>query len=367
MITSVLLAGLVATNHNLPVPISQATLEAAAQNFQAETSLPGVWVAIASRGRFIGAASAGYADIASKTPTKVTNLLRVASVSKPIFGTMVGYCVQQGTLNYDDLILDCLTELKNDSNPEYSKVSLKMLLTHSSGIDKDQRTVFQTPPTADHYSSIRLNEVRTALKQPPLSQPGTQWHYANYGYQSAAVMVERKLSTTYESMLNQIGRKIFGLASIGSGTPQSDGVSGYSIIDNKAVQTPPVKTHFSYEYGAFGAVHINISDLVRFGLLYCPTSTSSPLSQKTLTKMESIVLDRQTLSGFQREEKPDDNFTLFHTGKLSVGRGDTTVLWINPKHGVVIAAHVNSCSKSIDEARMLQDKLVRPLFWQLCR
>ncbi len=342
---------------------SASWLDQEADRFLNETGYPGVWVAVARQGKVIAVSARGQSDLQSHESARIDNRVRIGSVSKPVLAAIAGWFVQEGSIRYTDRLLDVVTSLAASANPGYASVDLAMLLTHQAGIVKDQRASFPRPPSPSTYGQIRLTEVQKTLANAPLFVPGSSSAYSNYGYQAAAVMLETRLGKSYEVLLKEVLRDRAGLSSVGTGVPPTSPTSGHSTIDGLTIVSPPAKTHFAYDYGAFGSVHLTISDLAKFGLLYMP---GSPLfSRQTLQILCAEQQGPYTLAAFLADRKDPNAITLHHNGSLTVGRGDSTVLWVNPARGIVVAAYTNIGNKGSAEVDALKNLLVRPLYWRL--
>src|SRR6185369_5552627 len=93
--------------------------------------------------------SFGYSDIENKTPLKSDNIFRIASQSKAITALAVMMLWEEGKFLLDDPLGNYIPEFKSPkvlvtfnekdssytSEPAKSEITIRQLLTHSSGID----------------------------------------------------------------------------------------------------------------------------------------------------------------------------------------------------------------------------------------
>ncbi|APA11716.1 hypothetical protein SS1G_05195 [Sclerotinia sclerotiorum 1980 UF-70] len=186
-----------------------ATLE---QQFEAATSareIPGVvLVASDSSGSFKYEKAFGPATPDSQTELDSTFVM--ASCTKLVTSIAALRCVEQGQIGLDDDLSPVLTEFKDIQilegfetgtdgkeipilKPAKNKVTLRQLITHTSGIGYDTFT----PPLVkfratqgDDSTTTHESEMLKTITVPLLFEPGTSWVYG-YGLDWVSVLVRR--------------------------------------------------------------------------------------------------------------------------------------------------------------------------------
>ena len=142
----------------------------------------------------------GFSDAAAKTPLQPDALFRWASMTKPVTCVAAMICYERGCFQLDDVLSKFLPEWEDTPvlaggdadapqlEPQASPITIKMLLTHTSGITSlglvqseaarmmsrgmKQRVEEHGGPPGD------LKEQCEFLASSPLvAQPGTLWHY----------------------------------------------------------------------------------------------------------------------------------------------------------------------------------------------
>lgn len=350
--------------------VGDATLAARATAFVRRTGFPGVWIGVAREGRIVGTACAGWADPVKDRRAILTNGLRVGSVSKPFLDTVVAEAVRQGRIAYSDRVYDVLPELRERGLPVYADVTLEMLVSHTAGLERDDRlTRFEPPPTPADYPKLRLEEAIAVFGTRPLSRPGTRFAYSNVGVEVAAAMLERKTGVPYERLFDETFRGRLGLASAGIGEV-GEGRTAPFLVVKGGLQPSPAGTYWPYCYGAYGSVHVDIADLVRFGLAHCENRFGERLfDDEWLARIHAKVAPGDvTRAGFHRSDGRG-GATLFHNGLLLRQRGDSTQLWIDPVRGIVVAAYTN-VGQGTDQRgptpnEILKKDLIEPLLAQM--
>src|ERR1700694_4487339 len=85
---------------------------------------------VAANNEIVFSSALGMADVEQGVPLKTSSVHRLASLSKPITGTIILDLVSQGKLSLDASIRGYLPELPKT----YDSVTLRHLLDHQSGV-----------------------------------------------------------------------------------------------------------------------------------------------------------------------------------------------------------------------------------------
>ncbi len=162
-------------------------------------NVPGLSLAISQHGRLVFARARGWADKEAPVPLSVRHRMRVASVSKPITAAAIMLLVQQRTLDLSDAVLGFAGRLgKTYGNLSYSaaevSITIDHLLTHTSGFQNNPDPMF-SQPAMDHTALIGW-----ALDtKEPVTTPGNQYFYSNFGYCLLGRIIEKVTGQTYEA------------------------------------------------------------------------------------------------------------------------------------------------------------------------
>jgi CubicO group peptidase (beta-lactamase class C family) len=125
----------------------------------------------------------GTADLEQGVPLKTTSVHRLASLSKPITGTIIMDFVSQGKLALDSPIRQYLPEL-----PEtHTGVTLRHLLDHQSGIGGDEGEDVAFNLT--HYSNSR-DALKVFMNRPLRFKPGSKTEYSSLAFTVAGAVAE---------------------------------------------------------------------------------------------------------------------------------------------------------------------------------
>ena len=139
----------------------------------------------------------GLADIEKKTPVTPTTNFCIASVSKQFSAMAILQLVEQGKLSLDDPFTKFFPQWHN---PVLRKITLRQLLTHTSGI----------PDARDRLdSTFRLyaNDVESPSYMATLSglyfEPGTEYNYQNPTYQLIYQIVPKVTGEDFETYMRE--------------------------------------------------------------------------------------------------------------------------------------------------------------------
>ena len=162
--------------------------------------VPGVVALILKDGKVIENKAYGYSDVASKKPMEPNSIFRIASQTKAIVSTAVLMLYDQGKISLFDPVSKYLPGFKNQqvvdkfnaADTTYTTVAakrpvtIKDLLTHSSGIDypgigtEEMKAIYakaNIPSGLGVVGENLVDEMNKLGGLPLAFQPGTQWRY----------------------------------------------------------------------------------------------------------------------------------------------------------------------------------------------
>ena len=151
--------------------------------------LVGAVLLIAKDGKVVLHEAVGWRDKARGLPMEASTMFRMASNTKPPVATAVATLVEDGKLQYDDLVRE---HIASWDNYRAGFVKIGHLLSHSSGLRIP--TLFLQPymqPSAEHPDAPTL-QLEAARFGPVGAEaaPGTTYSYNNPGYNTLGALVE---------------------------------------------------------------------------------------------------------------------------------------------------------------------------------
>jgi D-alanyl-D-alanine carboxypeptidase len=216
---------------------ADAALDRALEELVAmEGGPPGV-IAVVQRGQHRKVHTFGVRNLNGDLPIRIDDRMRIASAAKAFSGAVALSLVSKGKLSLQDTISERLPEL-----PEaWSKVTLRQLLNHTSGIpdfslDPDFQEALlaslkKAPPPEELLSFVEDEDL--------LFDPGSEYKYSNSDNIVVALMVEAATGMSYEEQLRERVYSPLGLrkTSLPRGTNlRKPFIHGY---DNDPSQDPP--------------------------------------------------------------------------------------------------------------------------------
>ncbi|MFZ4451630.1 serine hydrolase domain-containing protein [Salibacterium aidingense] len=121
------------------------------------------------------------------------SIFDLASLTKPISALPFMFLLEKGDVCLDDTIDHFLGKYKNS---EKAKLTLRQLLSHSSGIPGQQK-LYQHCETPE--------EMRKAVKELPLSfAPGTAVEYSSQGFMILGDILENIIGSSLDSILKEM-------------------------------------------------------------------------------------------------------------------------------------------------------------------
>ena len=140
--------------------------------------------------------------------------VRIGSNTKTFVAVVVMQMVQEGKVGLDEPIETYLPGLIKGEGIDGSKITVRQLLQHTSGLPEYTDTtpgrsdIFQIK---DHYIPPR-DLLDTALGKPAAFEPGTQWAYTNPNYVVLGMLVERVSQRPVGEQIDQRIIKKLGLS-----------------------------------------------------------------------------------------------------------------------------------------------------------
>jgi len=112
------------------------------------------------------------------------------SMAKSVVGMLIGVAIQEGYIeSIDQKITDFIPEYDRPGDHFNTDVSIKHLLTMSSGMDWHEDYYNPFGVTAEAYFTKNLNDLMLSIDF--TEKPGEQWHYQSGSTQLMGLIIER--------------------------------------------------------------------------------------------------------------------------------------------------------------------------------
>ena len=167
------------------------------------TAVPGFLAGIYHGGRSSVIAH-GVANVATGAPMREDTGFLFGSITKIMTTTLVLRQVEQGVLDLDRPVVDYLPEFRSATPGASERITVRHLLTHTSGIDAD---LFF--PDAAGRDALKVYVDRLGRECGTLFAPGEYVSYSNGGMIVAGRLLEVVTGTPYHELLE---RDVFAAA-----------------------------------------------------------------------------------------------------------------------------------------------------------
>ncbi|HTA39065.1 MAG TPA: serine hydrolase domain-containing protein [Candidatus Acidoferrales bacterium] len=218
--------------------------------------VPGLSLAVVKDGRIVKMRGYGWADVEQQVAATPQTVYQTGSIGKQFTSMLVMMLVGDGVLKLDDPI----TKYLGTPNAAWRPITIRMLLTHTSGISNDalddgNLSLTYTP-----------DQVLKMIAKTPLDfKPGTKWKYSNCGYELLGFIVKKATGTFYGDLLARrvwmplgMGQtRIIDLADI---VPHR--APGYVWESGKLQNQPYVSQ--SWNTTADGSMYTSVEDMVKW-------------------------------------------------------------------------------------------------------
>ncbi|GEM_PF-3417226 len=201
--------------------------------------------------------SFGVANAQLKTPMKLENSFPVASISK-LFSSIALYkLLLIHNISVDETVGEVLPNRK-DLPESWKKLTLKQLLSHTSGIPDQIDYQIYLAPESDEY-------VINALRNKPFSSnPGTESKYNATGFLLIRLVIEKLANQNFESYMQEQYFDKFGLSSAQYGGFKKvipNRVTCYHNVNGELEMFP---LNYSSPMYAGAGLNIAIGDLIKW-------------------------------------------------------------------------------------------------------
>ena len=171
----------------------------AIQNALSDSDTPSISVALVERDRIVWAEAFGVINKATNTMASTETLFCIGSCSKMLATIAVMILVDRGLVRLDEPLLAYLPGFRMAS-PDYPRITVRMLLNHSSGFPGfDFRDAIGTEPRTDYAAQVIQTLANARLKH----APGEMSVYCNDGFTLVELLVQTVTGQTYPQFVTQ--------------------------------------------------------------------------------------------------------------------------------------------------------------------
>ena len=216
--------------------------------------------------------------------------IRIGSSTKTFTAVVILQLVQEGKINLEEPVETYLLGLLRGEGIDGSKITIRQLLQHTSGLPEYTDQTGHEDPVAnrDNYYSPR-DLLDFALKKPADFAPGSQWKYSNTNYVMLSLLAER---VTHRPLAEQITKRIIeplGLAHTyypGPGEEDIRGTHPHGYHRRSQGELEDITRKDPSEAGGAGAIISTPSELNKF---FQAVLDGTLLNQDSIAEMKKTV------------------------------------------------------------------------------
>ncbi len=275
-----------------------SAVDAVAAKLIDDHRVPGLSISLMRAGQLIYSKGFGWANLETKTPVAPKTIFKIASNTKQFTAAAVMLLQEEGKLSVDDKLARFYPDF-----PRGSEVSLRQMLTHTSGLGNYTRTTPRLKFFQDARRDYDADALYTLMKGTDplyLSEPGANWEYVNTGYVLLGLIVQKVAGEPYGAYLKRrifdpAGMRDTALDNMAELVPNR--ASGYSAHPGSSVDFDNA-SYVSMTYvGGAGALRSTTDDLCRWRAALFGGRIVSAASLKEMITPARLKDGSQPMSG----------------------------------------------------------------------
>jgi CubicO group peptidase (beta-lactamase class C family) len=249
------LAGAVSSQgQNLP-----ATLDSLVNSYARNGSFNGAAL-VAFRGQVLLDKGYGWRNVANHLPNDSRTAFQIASITKQFTSALVLKLIEEKKMSLEDKLNGYYPGF-----PEGDKITIRNLLTHTSGIT-DYNDSLMRVPIIPHASNEQKFIAEVQLRKLAF-EPGTKKQYSNAGYILLGYIIEQVTGISYYDALRKFIFKPLNMNNSGfdlSKWPTNDKATGYIVFtDSAKTVAPAIDPNGPF---AAGAICSTVEDMYKWHL-----------------------------------------------------------------------------------------------------
>ena len=136
----------------------------------------------------------GFLNLETETPLTTSSIFEIASLTKQFTAVAIMMLVEEAKMRLDDPVSTYI-----DGTPaEWSRITLRHLLTHTSGLD------ISAMPRVDGSAPLSISTRQAfefILRQPMFAATGRTGWYSDAGYVLLGMVIEKESGRTYREFI----------------------------------------------------------------------------------------------------------------------------------------------------------------------
>ncbi len=285
--------------------------------------LPGITAIVLEDQDVLWSGAFGFANAEQKIAAEPSTLFSICSISKLFTSVAIMKLYDEGKLRLDDRVEDVLPSYTLEQKyPESGPITIRSLLTHSSGLPREAAYPYWTGP--DFPFPTREQIDRKLAEQETLYPAATYYQYSNLGLALLGQLVEEVSGEPFAEYVQKHILMPLGLTDIRTKLPEE--LYGMQLAVGYSAQTrkgnrEKVQFFQANGIGPAAGFSSNVQDLARFA------AWQFRLRDTTVTE----ILRPSTLKNMQRVHWTDPDWETTRGLGFGVYKGSNGHTWVG--HG----------------------------------
>jgi D-alanyl-D-alanine carboxypeptidase len=188
-----------------PADNKLTAIDALAAGYVKTGKAPGLAVGVMHKGKVIFAKGYGLANVELDVPVTPNTVFKINSMTKQFTAAAIMLLAERGLLRTDDSLAKFLPDF-----PRASEITVKQLLTHTSGLSSlDRKPDFVVFSSRPHSIAEAIEWIHD---DPFASDPGTMWNYSNSGFLLLTGIIEKASGQPFHVFMQKNIFEKLGLA-----------------------------------------------------------------------------------------------------------------------------------------------------------
>jgi CubicO group peptidase (beta-lactamase class C family) len=350
-----------------------ATLDAELKPFLSKYELPALAAAVVKDGKVIAGGAVGTRRHGADVPVTINDRFHVGSNTKAMTALLAALLVEEKKLRWDSTVAEVFPELTRTMDKRLKAVTLRQLLSHTSGLPGDNEDVEELIGKATlrdgNLDEARYWMVKQWCSRPLAAEPGKKWAYSNLGYVLAGAMMERAAGKSWDEMIQERVFAALGLKTAGLGCQSSlgkvDAPLGHKVVKDKlrAFMAGPGGDS-PLVLGPAGIAHLSVLDFAKWAGWHAGQGKRGPklIRAETWKTLHAMIVSDLPVKGRSSgtptkgkyglgwgevEVKWSDAPILFHGGSNTMNLAH---VWVDPKRDFAMVLMTNVGGEKAEEA-----------------
>lgn len=339
-----------------PVSVSaqNARVDAYVKAELAKRQIPAASVALVKNGQAIYAKGFGKAQLELGVPASADTVYQIGSLTKQFTAAAILLLRDEGKLKLDDALSAYVPELPTEWKP----VTLRHLLTHTSGIFSYTSLPGFFPKTARR--DLTHSELLALVPAKLQFEPGAKFEYSNTGYYLLGMVIEKVTGNTWSEFLAQKVFRPLGMADTRANVWSAvikHRAGGYTLADGKVANAEYISATSPFSAGSLLST---VNDLAKWATAIEQGKLLGPASHDEMWRPHQLASGRSTGYGFGWSVgKLREHPLIDHGGRIP---GFSSYIAFFPAQKLWVIALCNSDTGDADAIARGIATLVEPAF-----